>query len=83
METFVRGASLEAIVDANRKVDRCLRAGAMAMGAAVEILVPVWGDFNEDLCRAGPDALFARLLDQLAPDDVLPFLRLQGSPEGS
>src|SRR5712691_6804255 len=27
METFVRGGSLEAIVDANRKVDRCLRAG--------------------------------------------------------
>jgi amidohydrolase len=37
METFVRGGSLEAIVDANMKVDRCLRAGAMAMGAAVEI----------------------------------------------
>jgi len=37
METFVRGGSLEAIVDANNKVDRCLRAGAMAMGAEVEI----------------------------------------------
>ena len=37
METFVRGGSLEAIVDANIKVDRCLRAGAMAMGAEVEI----------------------------------------------
>jgi len=37
METFVRGGSLEAIIDANRKVDRCLRAGAMAMGAEVEI----------------------------------------------
>ena len=37
METFVRGGSLEAIVDANTKVDRCLRAGAMAMGAEVEI----------------------------------------------
>jgi amidohydrolase len=37
METFVRGGSLEAIVDANRKVDRCLRAGAMAIGAEVEI----------------------------------------------
>jgi amidohydrolase len=37
METFVRGGSLEAIVDANMKVDRCLRAGAMAMGAEVEI----------------------------------------------
>jgi amidohydrolase len=37
METFVRGGSLEAIVDANKKVDRCLRAGAMAVGAEVEI----------------------------------------------
>ena len=37
METFVRGGSREAIVDANMKVDRCLRAGAMAMGAEVEI----------------------------------------------
>ena len=37
METFVRGGSLEAIVDANMKVDRCLRAGALAMGAEVEI----------------------------------------------
>ena len=41
------------------------------------------GDFNEDLCRAGPEALLARLLDQLAPDDVLGFLPLQGSPECS
>jgi len=37
METFVRGGSLDAIVDANKKVDRCLRAGAMAVGAEVEI----------------------------------------------
>ena len=33
----MRGGSLEAILDANRKVDRCLRAGAMAVGATVEI----------------------------------------------
>src|SRR5712691_11285775 len=37
METFVRGGSREAIIDANMKVDRCLKAGAMAMGAEVEI----------------------------------------------
>ena len=37
METFVRGRTLEAIMDANQKVDRALRAGAMAMGAAVNI----------------------------------------------
>ena len=37
LETFVRGKSLEAIADADRKVDRALRAGALAMGATVEI----------------------------------------------
>jgi metal-dependent amidase/aminoacylase/carboxypeptidase family protein len=37
LETYVRGKTVEAILEANRKVDRALRAGAMAMGAAVEI----------------------------------------------
>ena len=37
METFVRGRTLEALMDANMKVDRALRAGAMAVGAEVKI----------------------------------------------
>jgi amidohydrolase len=37
METYVRGKSVEAILDANRRVDRALRAGALALGATVEI----------------------------------------------
>ena len=37
METFVRGKTLDAIMDANRKVDRALKAGAMAVGAKVHI----------------------------------------------
>ncbi|MBT3362346.1 MAG: amidohydrolase [Chloroflexi bacterium] len=37
METFVRGKTIEAITDANAKVDRALRAGAMAVGAKVRI----------------------------------------------
>ena len=37
LETYVRGRTVEAILEANRKVDRALRAGAMAMGAQVEI----------------------------------------------
>jgi amidohydrolase len=37
LETFVRGKTLSGIVDANRKVDRCLRAAAMAIGCEVEI----------------------------------------------
>jgi amidohydrolase len=37
LETYVRGRTVEAILDANRKVDRALRAGALALGARVEI----------------------------------------------
>ena len=37
LETYVRGKTVEAILDANRKVDRALRAGALALGAQVEI----------------------------------------------
>ena len=37
VETFIRGASTAGILDANEKVNRCLRAGAMAVGAEVEI----------------------------------------------
>ncbi|MCH7737878.1 MAG: amidohydrolase [Chloroflexi bacterium] len=37
METFVRGRTIEALMDANKKVDRALKAGAMAVGAQVKI----------------------------------------------
>jgi len=37
LETFVRGKTNEVIMNANIKVDRALRAGAMAIGAKVEI----------------------------------------------
>ncbi len=38
METYVRARTVEAIMDANVKVNRALRAGAMALGAEVEIV---------------------------------------------
>jgi amidohydrolase len=37
LEMFCRGASVEAIELAHRKVDRALKAGALALGGAVEI----------------------------------------------
>jgi metal-dependent amidase/aminoacylase/carboxypeptidase family protein len=37
LETYVRGRTVEAVADANRRVDRALRAGALALGARVEI----------------------------------------------
>lgn len=37
METYVRGKTPDVILEAEQKVDRALRSGAMAMGAQVEI----------------------------------------------
>jgi metal-dependent amidase/aminoacylase/carboxypeptidase family protein len=37
LEMYVRGKTAEGILDASRKVDRALRAGALALGATVEI----------------------------------------------
>ena len=37
METYVRGRSMEAVLRAAQKVDRALKAGAVAVGARVEI----------------------------------------------
>ncbi len=37
IETFVRGASIESISDANQKVDNCLKAGALATGCKLKI----------------------------------------------
>ena len=37
METFVRGKTLDAVLDASRKVDRALKAGALAVGGRVRI----------------------------------------------
>ena len=53
MESYVRGRTVEAIKDANTKVNNALRAGAMAVGAEVEILdhpgyMPFKSDDNLD-----------------------------------
>src|SRR5262249_28944651 len=37
LETYVRGKTVDAILDANVRVDRALRAGALALGATVEV----------------------------------------------
>jgi len=63
METFVRGKTIEAIKNANCKVDRALRAGAMAMGAKVRITtlpgyLPMSNDANvQKLYRANAISL--------------------------
>lgn len=49
METFVRGAAIEAYTAAAQKVDRALRAGAMAVGASVNITtIPGYAPLSQD-----------------------------------
>ncbi|MCR1899829.1 amidohydrolase [Irregularibacter muris] len=54
MESYVRARTIEGMIDSNNKVDRALKAGAMAVGAKVEITnipgyLPVlnYPEFNE------------------------------------
>jgi len=64
IETYVRGRTLEAIRDANVRVDRALRAGALALGATVEIetlpgYLPLRCDpVMAETFRAGADVFF-------------------------
>lgn len=49
METFVRGAAIEAYTAAAQKVDRALRAGAMAVGGSVNITtIPGYAPLSQD-----------------------------------
>ena len=63
METYVRGANIDGFLDASIKVDRALRAGAMAVGGSVEITtlpgyLPIQSDESMlDIYRANAAAL--------------------------
>jgi len=49
LETFVRASNVDAILDWDKKVDRALRAGAMAVGAKVKIsTIPGYLPLNMD-----------------------------------
>jgi len=49
IESYVRGKTVDAIIDANKKVNRALKAGAMAVGAEVEITdLPGYMPYHQD-----------------------------------
>jgi Toprim domain len=54
---------------AGRMAAERLHARGSAAGIDVRDLIPVWDDFNEDICRFGPGTLRAHLGDQLTPAD--------------
>ena len=60
---------------AGRMAAERLHARGRNAGIEVRDLMPARSDFNVDLRRLGPDVMLARLADQLAPADVLRFLR--------
>ena len=62
---------------AGRKAAMRLRDRGDAAGIDVRDLVPVYGDFNLDLCRLGSAATLRHLAAQLAPDDLARFARAE------
>ncbi len=60
---------------AGRMAAERLHARGREAGIEVRDLMPARSDFNVDLRRLGPDAILARLADQLAPADALRFVR--------
>ena len=76
METFVRGRTLEAITDANIKVDRALKAGAMAVGGDVVIqTIPGYLPLRQN--RAMND-VFRNNAAQLVGEDNVGYVRHRG-----
>lgn len=69
METYVRGRSIDGILDANKKVNNSLRAGALAVGANIGIVempgyLPL---LNND----GLDKLFKENLMKFVPQEEI------------
>jgi amidohydrolase len=66
LETYVRGKSLDAILDASRKVDRALRAGGDAVGAETSIVnipgyLPLFQDPRlTEIARINGEALLGK-----------------------
>ncbi|MBR0139629.1 MAG: M20/M25/M40 family metallo-hydrolase [Firmicutes bacterium] len=71
IESYIRGASTEAILNAAEKVDRCFKAGADAIGAKVNITrLPGYMVVNE--CAPLNELAYANLCDIFGEDHVIP-----------
>ena len=80
METFVRGRTMEAIMDANKKVDRALKAGAMAVGASVNIqTIPGYMPLTQDQSFA--DVFEANAVGLVGQDNVAHVSHRTGSTD--
>ena len=69
LESYVRGASFDAIKEANRKVNRAIAAGALAMGAQVEIDdLPGYMPLNNDEALNG---IYAEVSAELLGEEAV------------
>lgn len=80
METYVRGKSMRAILEANRKVNRALNAGAMALGAEVEI-TEIPGYLPQLPCEALADLFRANAAALLGEKEVTGGVHRAGSTD--
>lgn len=69
METYVRGRTMPAVLDAARKVDRALQAGAFALGAKVDIST-LPGYMPRIECPPMDDAFMGNAVTLLGTDRV-------------
>ncbi|MBO7763178.1 MAG: amidohydrolase [Clostridia bacterium] len=78
METYVRGATPEAVRDASEKVDRAIRGASMAIGAECEII-----DYKGYLPLAQSEALMAAFTQNAeeAGIPVIPGFDMTGSTD--
>ncbi|MCL2616016.1 MAG: amidohydrolase [Defluviitaleaceae bacterium] len=70
IETMIRGLNMDAILDAEMKVDRAMEAGAYAVGAKLNITT-LPGYLPIDMCRPLMDVMFANQQQVLGADKVL------------
>lgn len=80
METYVRGKTIDAVVNANDKVNRALKAGAYAVGAEVEINeIPGYMPMEQNLEM---NRLFAENIQKfIGKENVIEGVDLTGSTD--
>jgi amidohydrolase len=80
VETYVRGRTMQAVFDANRKVNRALKAGAYAIGAECRIdEIPGYLPLNQ---HPELSELFAaNMAELIGAENVLPGPHLAGSTD--
>lgn len=72
IETFVRGKTLEAIINTNKKINKAFLGGALSMGAKIEIYdIPGYLPLRDD---PNLEAEAAQLMKEIAGEDSIAYI---------